>query len=344
MAARTKVSVVVVAYDRRDFIAEALDSVADQDLDPALFDVVVCTNLPRTSLESHLDSSRVTVLNLPPGNWGEWIVAALPRCRGEVLCFLDDDDRFEPTKLSCVCATFERHPSVGYFHNRVRRKFQARGLSDAHRVEDGHDTEGPGLGLLEDRHKSRRRVDQLFWSGGGFNASAMAVRREVLASLGSLASELEVGHPLALFYAAALGAWDLYFEPTPLTLYRVHSTNSSTPTGSDVRTEFRRAVERGRSVVRDSERIARFIDSRGQARVSSAAVRSVGTRTRLLRSLSLPDLSRKDLLHGLGEYLSLTPPRIVADQRGMLAAIAFALVSPRQARAWLGGGRAAAET
>ena len=343
MAVRPAISVVVVAYDRREFVGEALDSVAAQDLDPTSFDVVLCTNLPREDVGSQLEGSRVTILDLPNGNWGEWVLAALPRCRGDILCFLDDDDRFEPTKLSCVRAAFGRHPSLGYFHNRVQRLFST--LPPPERRNPGRlaGPEGPGSGLLEDRRKSRRRIDRLFWSGGGFNASAMAVRRDVFQSLGTLASGLEVGHPLALFFAAALGPWDLYFEPGALTRYRVHSTNRSVPSGSDVRTEYRRAVERGGSVVRDSERIARFIDSRGGRRISSRAVRSVGARTRLLRSLSAPNISRVELLQGLGEYLSLTPARVVADQRGMLSAIALGLVSPRRSNEWLRNGPAATD-
>jgi len=342
MAVRPEISVIVVAYGRRDFIAEALDSVAFQDLDPASFEVVVCTNLPGVNLGSWANDSRVTLLHFSSGNWGEWILAALPRCRGEILCFLDDDDRFEPTKLSCVRSAFERYPKVGYFHNRVQRVSQSSSGSDGWGgPEIRAAPEGPGIGLFENRRKNRGRIDRLFWSGGGFNASAMAVRREVVQSLGPLASQLEVGHPLALFFAAALGSWDLYFEPTALTRYRVHSANSSVPLGSDVRTEFRRAVERGDAVVRDSERIAQFIDSHGRGRVTSTAVRSVGARTRLLRSLNLPDLSRTLLLRGLVEYLSLTPPRIVADQGGMLAAVAFGLFSPRRAARWLRVGRGA---
>jgi len=335
VVAQPQISVVVVAYDRREFVAEALDSLAAQDLEPALFEVVLCTNLPRASLRSRLEASRVTVLELPPGNWGEWILSALPKCRGNVLCFLDDDDWFEPAKLSHVRTAFERYPSVGYFHNRVRRVVQGSspiGGLDARLLAR---SEGPGPGLVENRNKDQRLLDRLFWGGGGFNLSAMAVRREVLLSLGPLTSELQVGHALALFYAAALGPWDLYFEPAPLTRYRVHSTNSSVPFGSDVRTEFRRAVERGETVLRDSQRIAGLIEAAGRGRFSSDAVRSVGERTRLLRSFGPPGPSRVQLLHDLVEYLSLTPPRVAADQRGLLTAIALGLLSPRRAVAWL---------
>ena len=335
MTVQPTISVVVVAHDRVEFVADALDSLASQDLDPAFFEVVLCTNLPRSSIGSRLDASRVTVLELPPGNWGEWILSALPRCRGDVLCFLDDDDWFEPAKLSRVRSAFERYPSVGYFHNRIRRAFQGSSPTRGQNALALGNSEGPGLGLVEDRKKDQRLLDRLFWSGGGFNLSAMAVRRDLVRSLGPLTSELEVGHALALFYAAALGAWDIYFEPEALTRYRVHSANSSTPFGSDVRTEFRRAVERGGTVVRDSQRIARWIEAAGHGRYSSEAVRSVGGRTRLLASLGLPGLSRASLFHALVDYLSLTPGRVVADQRGLMAAVALGLLSPRRAAAWL---------
>jgi len=263
------------------------------------------------------------------------VVAALPHCRGDVLCFLDDDDRFDPRKLSSVRSVFRRHPSVGYYHNRVQRFVTD---PEARRGPVGVPArpEGPECGLVEDRRKSRELVDELFWDEGGFNASAIAVRRAVLESLGSLATELEVGHSLALFYAAAVGTWDLYFEPEALTLYRVHSANSSVPSGSPLREEYLGAVERGGAVVRDSRRIARFIESH-RGRTASAPVRSVGFRTSLLRSLGSPDVSRTQLLRALAEYLSITPVRIATDQRGLFVMVALGLLSPRLPDTWLRG-------
>jgi glycosyltransferase involved in cell wall biosynthesis len=331
-----EITVVVVAHDRSDFVEEALASVAAQDIDPMLFEVVLCTNLPRGDLGANLGRVRWVRLDLGPGNWGEWVRAALPRCRGEILCFLDDDDRFEPRKLTSLHSVFRAHPSVGYYHNRVQR-FVDGSASAGYPSTPRRPPEGPVCGLVEDHGKSRRLVDRLFWNEGGFNASAMAVRREVLESLGPVVSELEVGHSLALFYAAALGPWDLFFDPLPLTDYRVHSANSSVPSGSDLRREYYGAVEHGGPVIRDAARIARFIETHREGRFSSAPVRSVGMRTRLLRTLGSPDVSRRQLFRQVAEYLSLTPVRLASNQRGMLAMAALGLLLPRLPDAWLRG-------
>lgn len=335
MSRGPEITVMVVAHNRRDFVAEALGSVVAQDLDPDLFEVVFCTNVPRESLGSEVLRGRVARLDLPEGSWGEWIRAALPQCHGDILCFLDDDDLFEPGKLSSVRSAFRQYPSIGYYHNRIRRFTHGSLRSDVRFGGPRPGPEGPDCGLVEDRRKSRALINRLFWKAAGFNASAIAVRRDLLESLGSLFPQLEVGHPLALFYAGAISHRDLYFDPAALTRYRIHSTNSSVPSGSDVGREWRGALENGGAVIRDSERIARFIASDPRGRFSASPVRSVGLRTQLLRSLSRPDLSRTQLLRALGEYLSLTPENIVADQPGMLAMVALGLLSPRAPDGWL---------
>lgn len=323
---------MVVAHDRPDYVREAVRSVAAQSLDPAQFEIVLLSNVPNLGLGPGFDTGHASQLELARGNWGEWVLSALPHFRGELLCFLDDDDLFEPGKLASVRSTFEQHPSVGYYHNRITRFVEGERPPSRPPAGAREGPIGPDVGLVRTAQKSRSMVDQLFWNAGGFNASAMVVRREVFASLGSLAIELEVGHPLALFYAAAMGPWDLFFDPAPLTRYRVHARNRSVPAGSDLRSEWRRAAENGPAIFRDSERIARFIDSDARHRFSSAPVRSVGTRARILWELALPHPSRWTLLRALGDYLALTPHRSMFDNRGMLGLAGAGVISPRLPR------------
>lgn len=330
-----RITVLIVAYRRGGFVRDAVRSVVAQSLDRSLFEVVLLTNVPDLDLGSTGEVGGVTLVNMPPGNWGEWVDTALPQCHGEVLCFLDDDDLFEPEKLASVRAAFERHPSVGYLHNRVTRFIEGPSASPISPTRGGERPVGPDCGLIEGRQKTRSVIDRLFWDAGGFNASAIAVRREVLTSLGPLHAELELGHPLALFYAAALGTWDMYFDPAPLTRYRIHSDNRSAPAGSGLRSEARRARADGPAVARDAERIARFIDSDPRRRLSSAPVRSVGTRARLLQALGRTETSRGSLTRMVGEYLAYTPLSSMVDNRWMMGLALTGFLSPRLPARWL---------
>jgi glycosyltransferase involved in cell wall biosynthesis len=331
-----RVSVVVVAYQRADFVRDAVRSVIGQTLEPSQFEVVLLTDVTNLDLGPMGNAGRVVQVALPPGSWGEWVLSALPECHGEVLCFLDDDDLFDRGKLASVLSTFDRHPSVGYYHNRISRFVEASSPSQPYAPDTRGRPVGPDCGLVEASQKTRAVIDRLFWDAGGFNDSAIAVRREVLASHGPLMAELELGHSLALFYAAALGKWDLFFDATPLTRYRIHAGNRSTPAGSGVRLEAGRARDDGAAIVRDADRIARFIDSDPHHRLSWAPVRSVGTRTRLLRALTDPETSRGALLRLLREYLAFTPFRSMVDNRGMLGLSLAGLLAPRLPSRWLG--------
>lgn len=323
-----RISVLVVSYDRTEFVVEALRSVIGQDLDTSEFETILLTNRSDPEIDRLLAGHSIQRLEPPPGNWGEWVLAALPRCRGEVLAFLDDDDIYEAGKLAAVREAFASAPPLGYYHHRVRR-FGATGRSS--------DALGPVLGRLPDAQKNRRVADRLFWDLGGFNLSSIAVRRSVVEENAELLRALRVGHSLALFYASMTGPWDLQFDSRVLGRYRIHARNQSIPAGTSLARDWGRARERVAPVIDDAERIAAFIDFHGRGRVSSRPVRSVGARSRLVERLSSATTSRTELAEGLAGFLGLTPPRIAFDHRRLVGLCLLGLLEPRLPARWAGG-------
>jgi glycosyltransferase involved in cell wall biosynthesis len=96
-------SVIIPTYDRHDYLAEALDSVLGQTVDDWEAIVVddgspVCVAVPA--------DPRVRLIRLDQ-NRGPASArnAGVEAARGEILCFCDDDDRFDTRRLEAI----ERH-------------------------------------------------------------------------------------------------------------------------------------------------------------------------------------------------------------------------------------------
>jgi glycosyl transferase family 2 len=331
-----ELSVVVVAHQRREFVAAALASVRSQTLEPGRYETVLCTDLDESAWGGEHADGLVTI-RPPPGRWGAWLLAALPTCRGRVICFLDDDDVFTARKLESVRDAFLRHPRLGYYHNRSVRIGPAEGSPDGSPPAGPSAPIGPSGGFLEGRRLTPARTERMFWAGAGFNASSMAVRRELIDPIRPLLGGLEVGHPLAFFYAAAMDSWDLYLDPEVLTHYRVHDGNSSVPAGAGLLRSWGRMLQVAPSIERDSERLADWIGASPQQRVSPAPLRAAAARQHLVRSIGEPDRPFGHRARSLAAFLGRNPPRVWWWHRGLAGLGLASLLVPHGVDGWLVG-------
>lgn len=111
----TEISVVVATYNRAELLAGALQSLAEQTLDPSLFELVVVDNgstdeTPELVAEfrrSHAKPHTRLISEKRPGlgrarNTGD------EQAEGRLIAFLDDDARAEPDWLEQALRLFER--------------------------------------------------------------------------------------------------------------------------------------------------------------------------------------------------------------------------------------------
>lgn len=318
------VSVLIVAYDRLDYVEAALRSVGQPPSDGSS-EVLLLTNRITPRVERICEEGSVRIVRLGAGSWGDWVLAALPECRGDVLAFLDDDDLFEPGKVAAVASAFSHRPSLGYYHHRVSPFGPAGSIRRPL---------GPTAGPVTDGEKTVPRIDRLFWQLGGFNLSAIAVRRELLASIPELLRDLRVGHALAMFYAGSTGPWDLEFDPAVRSRYRLHEGNQSIPSGTSLFADWSKSTASAAIVARDADRIAQYIEQHGDGRISARPVRAVAARSRLIATLGDSRASRRAVLRAFVGFLGTSPPRITLDHRALVAVSSLSLLEPTWGDRW----------
>ena len=119
MTARPLVSIVVPTRDSGRFLNETLESVAAQTL--ADYEIlVVDAGSTDDTLQIAGRHAKVRVISQHStglsGAWNEGIAAA----RGELIAFLDSDDRWHPRKLELQAAYLAEHPDVELVATRMR--------------------------------------------------------------------------------------------------------------------------------------------------------------------------------------------------------------------------------
>jgi len=214
-----RVSVLIAAFDRREYLGRAVRSVLASTLPRPSYEVLVVKNFLDAELDPFLRSNGVRVLNEGPAPIGAWMARALAVARGRLICLLNDDDEFEPEKLATVVERFDAVPGLVYYHDR-RSLVDPQGAALPTR-ERWEKAQTSPFTIVTDTDR-RRKVGQVHRFRGLFHDSCISVDRKVLDAHGDLLAGVEVSEDAFTFYCALSAPGTLFFDHRRLTRFRVH--------------------------------------------------------------------------------------------------------------------------
>jgi glycosyltransferase involved in cell wall biosynthesis len=120
------ISVIICSYNREKYIADALNSLIQQDYDPSLFEVIVVDNNSKDNTETVckniIASYRQHLLyyyseKQQGSSFARNTGAA--HAKGRLLCFMDDDAIAEKDFIKNIWDFHLTHPAVGGFGGRI---------------------------------------------------------------------------------------------------------------------------------------------------------------------------------------------------------------------------------
>lgn len=114
-----KISAVICSYNRARFIIKAVESIFAQDVDKAMYEVIVVDN---NSTDNTLEVLQQFKTEHPDYNFrfytetNQGVAYTRTRCaeeaKGELIAYLDDDSMAQPGWLSTTIRFFDEHPEV----------------------------------------------------------------------------------------------------------------------------------------------------------------------------------------------------------------------------------------
>jgi glycosyltransferase involved in cell wall biosynthesis len=222
MTEAPRISVILLAHDRKKYVLGGVASALNQTLPRDRFEILVYKNFVDPEIDSYLEAHGVRNLTSPPESRPRTLRTVLRDARGEVLSFLDDDDRYAPEKLAFVDRVFTEDPSLGYFHHDFFVMDEDERLLE--RSPFPQLAKRVYLPAADVRHRSLPPNALKL----GFNSSSVSVRRNWLTPF--LPSfeypEAELSDAMLLDCALASGC-ALLADPTKLTYYRYHDSWSN---------------------------------------------------------------------------------------------------------------------
>ncbi|MGD1864347.1 MAG: glycosyltransferase family 2 protein [Phormidesmis sp.] len=228
MTSSPRISVLINNYNYGRFLGDAIDSVLTQRdgfSSPERVEVVVVDDGSTDSSAAVMARYGDRIVSVKKQNGGQDSAfnAGFERCRGNIICLLDADDRFARDKLSKIADCFECYPDIGWcFHPMM--------LEDLRTGKTiGKTRAFPGADRNRSQHcdfREHLRFGQLpFYPTA---TSGQCFRRSLLAQLLPMPETFANTSADRYLRVAAVGLSPGYFLADVLTVQGIHDSNIST--------------------------------------------------------------------------------------------------------------------
>ncbi|MEM0134157.1 MAG: glycosyltransferase [Thermoplasmatales archaeon] len=223
----TKISVIVTAHNRKEYILEALASLASQTLDRKYYEVIVVKNYNDEKIDRQIESYQFKNIFCNETPVGAKLKRAILNSEGNVIAFLEDDDLFLKDKLKVVFSYFSSEQNLFIFRNCgefIDKNSKTYGIYTRDAFEKIRKFTWPDNFKGRDLRNLKFAID--------FNLGLMAVRKEALINKLAFLEMIVRSPDIFVFFASLSEGKDIIIDGTVLTLIRRHGNEASMTFGS----------------------------------------------------------------------------------------------------------------
>ena len=218
------ITVILLDYNRKEFLLDAFNSALNQTLDRSKYEIIVTKNFRDSKIDSYIKKNGGKLVFFEKGNYGEQVADALKYARGQVICFLEDDDLFMKEKLEYVYNVFLENKNLVYVNNaRVYIDDKGGRLNKSPSKFEKREKNV----IINDFNKkpvTLLKIQQYAnpWS----NPSSIAIRKVILKRFRNALYSVKFA-PDLFYYFISLISGDILISNQTLTKYRVHESTSN---------------------------------------------------------------------------------------------------------------------
>ena len=220
------ISVIITAYNRRRFVADAIQSVFNQTYDTSKIELIIISNFD-VNLPAYVPAGMKVKTIKSEGSIGKFLYEGISQATAEIVAFLDDDDMWEPTKVHKMLSAFNKNRGLIFYRNSVKYIDEKGNFINNKRVPDILPCKLKGFHIFT-RQDLIKALPAILNCGGDFNLSTFALKKKIMETRQyEKLCLIESGQDAFFFWTAILMQGDIGIESEKLSFYRVHSLNVS---------------------------------------------------------------------------------------------------------------------
>jgi glycosyltransferase involved in cell wall biosynthesis len=211
------VSIIINNYNYAKFLSEAIDSALDQTYHS--YEVIVVDDGSTDDSREIIESYKKKVISIlkPNGGQASAFNAGFAASKGDIICFLDSDDKFLPEKIEKIVEIFEKYKDVDWC-------FHLLSLVDINRgvfIDSHYDAVSNVWDFRSEAHKGKLPYLP-------FATSSLCFKRSLLQKILPMpeSTNVTLSDNYLKFISLALSKG--YFLSEKLTIQKIHNSNAYT--------------------------------------------------------------------------------------------------------------------
>ncbi len=215
-------SIVICAHNRRTYLTEAVRSALEQDFPREKFEIILVKNFHDEPIDKLAAENGISTIFTEEGPLSRKMVEGIRESRAEYICFLEDDDVFEPNKLKRIESFIKSLEKLSFYHN-SHSTINERGEETETEISNTADKTLIFTGMKEIldgmRSMLRTRAD---WYG-----SMMCVRRGAILPYADVMWNATGSADKSIFYLSLLDGGSAVIDAARTTKYRFHQSHTT---------------------------------------------------------------------------------------------------------------------
>ena len=220
-------SVIVTAYNRKEFLLEALQSAVNQTLKRDKYEIICIKNFNDQKIDKYLKDNEIISI-VGGGTIGKYLYLATKKAKGEILVFLDDDDLISKDKLERVNFVFSRY-KIGFYHN---------SSIQGEKFEDRFSLQKDNLQII---NPAKIKLKEMRIAT--FNLSSIAVKKDILDKHINELRGIITSQDSFMLLISLIEKSNIFIDNSKYTFYRLHDKNVSYSKSIEKHLKFNKELE-----------------------------------------------------------------------------------------------------
>lgn len=245
------ITVIITNHERKAYVKDAITSIINSRISvPDEVEIILVMDYRDSDIEDFARNLGVRVFYTMEVDLGKKLEIGIRECNGDIICFLDDDDMYNPEKIPYVKNLME-DPEIAFVHNNIIQI----GEDDTYNSLQ-KDTDVSGIDrIVNVKGMDTAEIGIMFGMRADWYLSSMSIRADVARKYARTIGECRKSLDKVIFLVALLECKKLVVSAKSLTYYRKHISITGIKTNlvsfSISRLEFTRESLRTLSLMKD---------------------------------------------------------------------------------------------